>query len=48
MMALWEFYENIFDHFFGTHMVHGVENAIIDLDMGLSGALVLLFYRGQR
>ena len=43
---LWEFYENTLDHFFGTHMVRGLEDTIIDLAMGLSGALVLsLFYR---
>jgi hypothetical protein len=43
---LWEFYENIRDHFFGTHMVRGLEDTIIDLFTGLLGALVLsLFYR---
>jgi hypothetical protein len=44
--VLWEFYENTIDHFFGTHMVRGLEDTIIDLAMGLSGALVLsVFYR---
>jgi hypothetical protein len=44
--VLWEFYENLIDHFFGTHMVRGLEDTIIDLAMGLSGALVLsVFYR---
>ena len=44
--VLWEFYENTIDHFFGTHMVRGLEDTIVDLAMGLSGALVLsLFYR---
>ena len=43
---LWEFYENSFDHFFGTHMVRGLEDTIVDLAMGLSGALVLsVFYK---
>ena len=43
---LWEFYENILDHFFGFHMVRGLEDTIIDLFTGLLGALVLsLFYR---
>ena len=43
---LWEFYENTLDHFFGTHMVRGLEDTIVDLAMGLSGALVLsLLYR---
>jgi len=44
--VLWEFYENTIDHFFGTHMVRGLEDTIVDLAMGLSGALVLsLLYR---
>ena len=43
---LWEFYENIMDRFFGFHMVRGLEDTIVDLFLGLSGALVLsLFYR---
>ena len=44
--VLWEFYENLMDHFFGFQMVRGLEDTIVDLVMGLSGALVLsLFYR---
>jgi hypothetical protein len=39
--VLWEFYENTIDHFLGTHMVRGLEDTIVDLAMGLSGALVL-------
>ena len=43
---LWEFYENILDYFAGTHMVRGVQDTIVDLFVGLMGALVLsLFYR---
>jgi len=43
---LWEFYENIFDFFIGTNMVRGVEDTIVDLFVGLLGALVLsLFYK---
>ena len=43
---LWEFYENILDRFFGFHMVRGLEDTLVDLVLGLSGALVLsLFYR---
>jgi len=43
---LWEFYENIFDFFFSTHMVRGVQDTIVDLFVGLLGALVFsLFYR---
>jgi hypothetical protein len=44
--VLWEFYENFIDHFFGTHMVRGLTDTIMDLLMGASGALVFsLFYR---
>ena len=44
--VLWEFYENIMDRFFGFHMVRGLEDTLVDLILGLSGALVLsLFYR---
>ena len=43
---LWEFYENIMGRFFGFNMVRGMEDTIVDMAMGLSGALVLsLFYR---
>ena len=44
--VLWELYENFLDHFFGTHMVRGLEDTIVDLIVGLSGALILsVFYR---
>lgn len=43
---LWEFYENLADLFLGTQMVRGLEDTIVDLFVGLLGALVLsLFYR---
>jgi hypothetical protein len=46
---LWEFYENILDIFAGTQMVRGVQDTIVDLFVGLFGALMLsLFYRGRR
>lgn len=46
---LWEFYENISDFLFGTRMVRGVQDTIVDLFAGVMGALVLsLFYRRQR
>jgi hypothetical protein len=42
----WEFYENILDFFSGTHMVRGVQDTIVDLFVGLLGALVFsLFYK---
>ena len=45
-IILWEFYENLFDYFFGTHMVRGLEDTILDMFLGLLGALVLsAFYR---
>ena len=44
--VLWEFYENFGDRFLGTHMVRGLEDTLVDLFLGLSGALVLsLLYR---
>ena len=44
--VFWEFYENFMDHFFGFQMVRGLEDTIVDLILGLSGALVLsLLYR---
>ena len=46
--VLWEFYENLADFFLGTQMVRGLEDTIVDLFLGLSGALVLsLFYKRQ-
>jgi hypothetical protein len=42
----WEFYENILDFFAGTQMVRGVQDTVVDLFLGLLGALVLtVFYR---
>ena len=40
-IILWEFYENAFDTLFGTTMVRGLEDTIVDMFLGLSGALVL-------
>ncbi len=42
----WEFYENILDFLTDTHMVRSLQDTIMDLLMGLLGALVLsLFYK---
>ena len=42
----WEFYEYIFDFFFHTRMVRGVTDTVVDLFVGLLGALVAsLLYR---
>ena len=44
-MIFWEFYENGLDYFLGTHMVRGLEDTIVDMLLGLMGALVFsLFY----
>jgi hypothetical protein len=46
MTILWEFYESFADSFLHTSMVRGVQDTIVDLFVGLLGALVLsLFYR---
>ena len=45
---LWEFYEYLFDHFFGTHMVRGLEDTLLDMFLGLSGALVLSILHRRR
>jgi len=37
---LWEFYENLADFFLSTRMVRGLEDTIVDLLLGLSGALI--------
>ena len=43
---LWEFYENFADTFLHTDMVRGLQDTIMDLFVGLLGALVFsIFYR---
>ena len=43
---LWEFYENLSDYFLHTRHVRGLDDTIMDLFIGLSGALVVsLFYK---
>jgi hypothetical protein len=45
----WEFYENLLDFFFDTGMVRGVQDTVVDLLMGLLGALALtLVYRRRQ
>jgi len=45
-IIFWEFFENLLDLFFGTHMVRGLEDTIVDMFLGLLGALVFtLLYR---
>ena len=45
---LWEFYENLLDYFACTHMVRGVQDTVMDLLLGLLGALVFsIFYKRQ-
>ena len=45
---LWEFYENLADHFLGTQMVRGLEDTIVDLFIGLLGALVFSIFYTRR
>jgi hypothetical protein len=40
-IILWEFYENLFDFFFGTDMVRGLEDTLVDMFLGLLGGLIL-------
>jgi len=47
-IILWEFYENLFDFFFGTHMVRGLGDTILDMFLGLLGALVLSTFYHRR
>ena len=48
-IILWEFYENAFDYLFGTTMVRGLEDTIMDMLVGMLGALVLtLLYRREK
>jgi hypothetical protein len=45
-IILWEFYENAFDYLFGTTMVRGLEDTVLDMLIGMAGALALsVFYR---
>ena len=47
-IILWEFYENALDFFLATQMVRGLEDTIIDMLVGLTGALVLSLYYQRR
>jgi hypothetical protein len=47
-IIFWEFYENALDYFLGTHMVRGLEDSMIDMFLGLLGALVLSLYYRRR
>ena len=46
-IIFWEFYENLLDLFFDTHMVRGLEDTIVDMFLGLLGALVLTVFYGR-
>jgi hypothetical protein len=44
--VLWEFSENLLDFLLGTQMVRGLQDTLMDLFVGVLGALVLsVFYR---
>ena len=47
-IILWEFYENAFDHLFGTTMVRGLEDTIMDMFIGIMGALALTLLHRRR
>ncbi|HJR79757.1 MAG TPA: hypothetical protein VJ821_06780 [Anaerolineales bacterium] len=47
-IILWEFYENLSDFLFDTHMVRGLEDTIVDMLVGLVGALVLTIFYQRR
>jgi hypothetical protein len=44
----WEFYEYLFDFFFHTQMMRGVTDTMVDLFVGLLGALALSVLYRQR
>ena len=45
-IIFWEFYENAADFLLGTQMVRGLEDTVLDMFVGLVGALILvLFYK---
>ena len=47
-IIFWEFYENAADFILDTQMVRGLEDTIVDMFVGLMGALVLLLFYKQR
>ncbi|MCC7189365.1 MAG: hypothetical protein IT312_11540 [Anaerolineales bacterium] len=47
-IILWEFYENAFDYLFGTTMVRGLEDTVVDMFIGLAGALTLSLLNRQK
>ena len=47
-IIFWEFYENAADFFLGTQMVRGLEDTIVDMFVGLMGALILLLFYKRR
>jgi hypothetical protein len=46
-IIVWEFYEIAADFLLGTQMVRGLEDTILDMFVGLMGALVLLLFYKQ-
>ncbi|HET9908894.1 MAG TPA: hypothetical protein VFQ23_19745 [Anaerolineales bacterium] len=47
-IIFWEFYENAADWFLGTQMVRGLEDTIVDMLVGLTGALILVLLYKRR
>lgn len=46
--VFWEFYENLSDYILRTHHVRGLNDTIMDLFIGLFGALVLSLFHKKR
>ena len=42
--VLWEFYEYVSDRFFGTQMIRSITDTIVDLLMGVLGALAVSLF----
>ena len=47
-IIFWEFYENAADWLLGTQMVRGLEDTIVDMLVGLTGALILVLLYKRR
>ena len=47
-IIFWELYENAADWLLGTQMVRGLEDTIVDMLVGLTGALILVLLYKRR
>jgi hypothetical protein len=44
---LWELYEYLSDRFLGTQMVHGLDDTLLDLALGMMGGATVLILRDR-